>query len=291
MNKATQNFFLIFSGLVFLYRELIQRNKVSVIFFHNWDVETAEKAFKYFSKKYNVINLNDYIEILYSKGEKKLPPKSLIVTIDDGYKENHDLLPIIKKYNIPVTIFLTAKIINTNRHFWFDSKHPKYSKDELKKNSNQKRLELLKEIGFEQENEFDEPVALNKEQIIEMKPLVNFQSHTLFHPILPNCSDSEANYEISESKRILEEEYGLNINSLAFPNGDFSDRDIRLAKQSGYKCCLTVCRGLNDKNTDPFKLKRLAFKEQLENPNELIVRTSGIREVFTQIKKSMKNKK
>jgi len=288
MNRSIQNAFLRFSCLVFLYRELIQRNKVSIIFFHNWDINTAETAFKYFSKKYNVIDLNDYIDVLYGKKEKKLPPKSLIITIDDGYKENYNLLPIIKKYNIPVTIFLTAGIVNTKRHFWFDVKHPKFTKNELKKVSNQKRLELLKEVGFEQEKEFNEPVALNMTQINEMKEYVNFQSHTVFHPILPNCSDSEAKYEISESKKILEEKYGLKINSLAFPNGDYSDRDIEIAKKSGYKCCLNIHKGLNDRYTNPFQLKRLAFKEEIENLTEVMVRVSGIRGALTRLKKLLK---
>ncbi len=83
-----------------------------------------------------------------------------------------------------------------------------------------------------------------------MRKCVNFQSHTLFHPILPNCSDEEARIEIINSKKKLEIEYGLVINSIAYPNGDYSERDILLAKEAGYKCGITVDFGFNTINTD-----------------------------------------
>lgn len=284
MNRVIQNYFLRFSGLSFLYRELIQRNKVTIIFFHNWKIKTAEKAFKYYSNHYNVIGLSDFIEASQNKNFKRISPKALIITIDDGYLENYNLLPLIKKHQLPITIFLTAGIVNTRRKFWFDLTHPKYSKIELKSMSNKKRLEVLKEIEFDQEKEFEKPIALSKEQINEMKPYVNFQAHTMFHPILPNCSDSEAEKEIAESKQILEENFGLNINSLAFPNGNYSERDIKIAKMNGYKCCLTVEKGLNSYNSDLFKLKRFSFSDDQPNLTEIIVSSSGIRESFGKIK-------
>lgn len=280
MNRVIQNCFLRFSGLSFLYRELIQRNKVTIVFFHNWKFITAEKAFKYYSSKYNVIGLNDFIEASKNKDFKKIPPKALIITIDDGYNENYELLPLIKKYKLPITIFLTAGIVNTKRHFWFDLTHPKYPKIKLKNVSNQKRLEVLNEIGFDQEKEFEKAVALNKDQINEMKPYVNFQAHTMFHPILPSCSDSEAEKEIAESKQLLEEDFSLNINSLAFPNGNYSERDIKIAKRNGYECCLTVEKGLNHYSDDLFRLKRFSFSDDKPNLTEVIVSSSGIRQLF-----------
>lgn len=284
MNRVIQNRFLRYSGLSFLYRELIQRNKITIVFFHNWKFITAGKAFKYYSSKYNVIGLNDFIEASKNKDFKKIPPKALIITIDDGYSENYKLLPLIKKYKLPITIFLTAGIVNTNRHFWFDLTHTKYSKIELKSMSNKRRLEVLKEQGFDQEKEFENPVALNKDQIDEMKPYVNFQAHTMFHPILPNCSDLEAEKEIAESKQILEENFDLEINSFAFPNGNYSEREIKIAKLNGYECCLTVEKGLNSFNDDLFRLKRFSFSDDKPNLTEVIVSSSGIRESFGKVK-------
>lgn len=277
MNNKIQNFLIRFTGLSFLFREVIQRRKVTIVFLHNWSTETAKIAFKYFSKNYNIISLNDFIEYHYQGKTKSLPSKSLIITIDDGYKENYDLLPLIKKYKIPVTIFLTAGIVDSNKCFWFDIKKLPYTKEYLKSIPNKQRLNLLREADFKQEKEFNEPVALNKNQILEMKEFVNFQGHTMFHPILPKCSDNEAKYEILESKELLEREFGLKINTIAFPNGDFSERDIELVKEAGYKCSLTTEPGFNDQNTNIFRLKRISLCYKDLSKTDLSVITTGIR--------------
>jgi len=95
MKNSIQNYIIRFSGLSFLFRELIQRRYVTIIFFHSWSVETSEIAFRYLAKNYNLISLNEFIEYYNDSLSKKLPPKSLIITVDDGYKENYDFLPII----------------------------------------------------------------------------------------------------------------------------------------------------------------------------------------------------
>ena len=87
--------------------------------------------------------------------KSKIPRKALIITFDDGHIRNYEILPVINKYNIPVTIFLCSSIINTNRHFWFRYKNQPIETSKLKKESNKERLEMLSKAGFEQDKEFD----------------------------------------------------------------------------------------------------------------------------------------
>ena len=267
------------SGLPFIFREVIQKNKVSILLFHDISKETAEKVFSYLSKIYNIIDLNDFIKAIEKKNKTKIPKKALIVTFDDGHIRNYEILPIIKKYNIPVTIFLCASIINTNRYFWFKFKNlPTSESDsisELKKKSNEERLNSLSKVGFEQTKEFDKPQALQKSHINEMRHYVNMQSHTMFHPILSKCHENEVRTEIFNSKKLLEREYQLNINAISYPNGDYSERDILLAKEAGYKCGVTVDFGFNTINTDIFRLKRLSVNDT-NDIDELIVKASGV---------------
>ncbi|MDN7025652.1 polysaccharide deacetylase family protein [Methanoculleus sp. FWC-SCC1] len=261
-----------YSGIPFIFREIIQRNKVTILYFHDINPDTAEKIFGKLMSIYNIISLNDF---LYLHREKKNPPKkALIITFDDGHRGNYKLLPIIKKFHIPVTIYLCSGIINTNRHFWFKEKHPFYNGRMLKNTQNSERLRILKEIGFEQEKTYLSPQALSKNQIIEMLPFVNFQSHTIFHPCLTKCDDSEAWNEIFISKQMLERDYNLDINAIAYPNGNYSDRDIQLCMDAGYEFGLTTEFGFNTYNTDPFRLKRLSVNDT-DDINELIVRVSG----------------
>jgi peptidoglycan/xylan/chitin deacetylase (PgdA/CDA1 family) len=266
-----------FSGLPFIFREVFQKNKVTILLFHDIEPRAAEKAFRYLLNKYNIISLDDFFD-LYRKKED-FPPKSLVITFDDGHKGNYDLLPILKKYDIPVTIFLCSGIINTNRHFWYEEARAKavhlpLTGEQLKKVPNIKRLQILKGIGFEQQREYAYPNALSRKQICEMLPYANFQSHTVFHPCLTECDDSEAWNEIFVSKRILEEKYGLTVNSIAYPNGDYSDRDIQMSVAAGYEFGLTVDFGFNTCNTNPFRLKRVSVNDT-DNMNELIAKSSG----------------
>ncbi len=262
------------TGLPALIREIVQRDKVTILLFHDINKETAEKSFSYLSKKYNIIGLNDFLDAYEKKDADILPKKSLIITFDDGHIRNYTLLSIIKKYNIPVTIFLCASIINTNRHFWFRYEDLLLSSSEVKQNVTQ-WYEDLANYGYQKDREFENPQALQKNQIEEMKPYINFQSHTLYHPILPRCRGSEAETEINKSKEILEKDYGLKINAISYPNGDYSERDIIFVKNAGYTCGITIDFGYNTLKTNLFRLNRLSVNDT-NNMSELIVKASGL---------------
>lgn len=263
-------------GLPFLFRELIQKNKVTILLFHDIKSDAAARNFAYLMKHYNVISLQSFIDIATSKNKKNiLPPKSLIITFDDGHVGNYNLLPVIQKMNIPITIFLCASIVGTNRHFWFKETGTVENRSALKKVSSTERLAILRENGFEQEKDYPEPQALSKAQIEEMEKYVNFQSHTLFHPVLPLCDDLQAKEEIIFSKKKLEIDFGLTINTIAYPNGDYGEREIKYAKEGGYLCGITVDYGYNTLYSDMFRLKRISVNDT-ENMDEFIVKASGI---------------
>lgn len=116
---------------------------------------------------------------------------------------------------------------------------------------------------------------MTKEEVITLAKWVNMQSHTHFHPILPNCSDDEAFFELNESKKCLEDKYGFSINTISYPNGDYSERDIQMARQIGYTCGVTVDFGYNDVNSDVFKLKRISANDT-SDINELVVKSCGL---------------
>lgn len=264
-----------YSGLSLFFRECLQRNKVSIILFHDMSVQKALPAFSYLKRHYNIISLHAYLEAVKSRG--KLPPKAMIITFDDGLAGNYELLPVIKQLQIPVTIYLCSDIVGSQRHFWFNHNDDLISGEEieqLKVISNGRRLEELKKYGFEQTKEYDDVQALTHDQIKEMSSWVDFQSHTCFHPILPQCDDNTAEAEIALSKKHLEDNYSFDIYSLSYPNGDYSTRDVELTKAAGYACGITLDAGYNDLHSDLFRLKRLSANEA-PTMDELAVKASG----------------
>jgi peptidoglycan/xylan/chitin deacetylase (PgdA/CDA1 family) len=264
-----------YSGLPWLVRETLQRRRVTIAMFHDIAPDLAEQVFGYLAKTYHVIALDDYLAARRAGDASRLPDKALIITLDDGHIRNHTLLPVLENLNLPVTIFLCAGIVDTNRHYWFKYKHSEINTNALKLVPNQIRLAKLAHVGFQPEREFDTPLALTKTQIRDMQARVNFQSHTVFHPCLPTCTDAEARAEIFDSKKILERDFGLRINALAYPNGDYCDRDIDLIKQAGYDCAIAVDFGYNTLKTDLYRLKRLSV-DDTDNVDTVCVKVSGV---------------
>lgn len=260
----------------YLIRELIQRRKVTIVLFHELSPERADIDFNYLKRAYNIISLKNYLNARCSGKIWKLPPKSLIITFDDGHRSNYLLKSLIKKHNIPITTFLCSEIVGTNRQFWSNyDKIP--DKEKLKICSDEERLKLLANLNFDELKESDNRMALSDEEIDDLRNtgLVDFQSHTQTHPSLIKCSYQKARREIFESKKQLEKDYDIRVFALSYPYGNYSDREMELVKQAGYKCAITVDPGFNDAKTDLFKLKRLDAYD-LSDTNELAVKVSGL---------------
>ena len=108
-----------FSGLPFLVRELWQRNKVTIVAYHELDAACADAQFAALRARYNVISLARFLAAGTSQSVGRLPRKALIITFDDGHRSNYGLTSVIEKHRIPVTIFLCSGIVGTHRHYWW----------------------------------------------------------------------------------------------------------------------------------------------------------------------------
>lgn len=273
-------FILRYSGVPFLARETVQRRKVTIIVYHALSASRAREHFLALRKRYHVIALGDYLRGRTDNGSSgTLPPKALIITLDDGHRSNVDLKPILKELRIPVTIFLCSGIVGTHRHYWWFHTASAAESDACKRMADAERREFLLSRGYTDDAEYADRLALSSAEIEELKPYVDFQAHTATHPILPACEDEDAEDEILSSKAHLQSRYGLNIRALAFPNGDYSEREINLARKAGYSCALTLDCGFNDQNTDLFRLRRIPVPDEA-SVSELLVKASGLWNVF-----------
>jgi peptidoglycan/xylan/chitin deacetylase (PgdA/CDA1 family) len=257
------------------FREIIQKNKISILLFHNINQETAVKVFTYLKNHYNIISLQEYITALKSSDNTIIPYKTMIITFDDGYAENYHLLPILEKLQIPVTFFICSAVVGSNRQFWFDQL-PARDAINIMKLSVPERNKKLSEMGIEISKEKKNRTALSDAEIQEMISCrhVDIQSHTRFHPNLPMCPLREMQDEIENSRKELESTYAINVNSLSYPNGDYNIQVVDFTKKAGYTCGLTVDFGYNDLSSDPFTLKRLSVNDT-SDINELIIKSCG----------------
>ena len=264
-----------FSGLPLLIRELWQRDKVTIVVYHALEAARAEAHFVALRRHYNVISLSDFLEARSGQMTERLPPKALIITFDDGHRSNYELAPLIRRHRFPITIFVCSGIVGTYRHYWWLETNDSDEAQALKALPDEQRVQALLRRGHEDRREYGTRQSLSRDEIAEMRSTVDFQSHTVFHPILPACSIERATREVIESKETLESEHGLRIYALAYPNGDYSHREVGLLQNAGYTCGLTMDAGFNDSETDPFRLRRVALPDD-GGVNEVIVKISGL---------------
>ena len=80
--------------------------------------DTFEAQMAYLAKSYVVLDFTQAIELLQNG---KLPKKSVVVTFDDGYRDNYEFaLPILKKYEIPATFFVVTDALEQRIRLWWD---------------------------------------------------------------------------------------------------------------------------------------------------------------------------
>ena len=273
-------YFLIrMSGLPFLVRSIIQRNTVTILTFHNIRYQTAHLLFHFISGKYNPISLKFYVACLHERKPELIPPRALIVTLDDGYKENFHLLELMKKTGIIPTVFLCSDMPDTDNDYWFRSVGNRKLVNNLKKISNCERLEILAGLMNGSSPPPKDRIVLNRHEIVQMMPYTDFQSHTRSHPVLTRCTDSEVVDEIGGSRSLLMEKYGLDIYALAYPNGSFGDREMKMLKEHGYACGLGLNYGHNNVYTNPYALSRIPLNDNA-GINEIVVKCAGIYDFF-----------
>jgi peptidoglycan/xylan/chitin deacetylase (PgdA/CDA1 family) len=265
-----------YSGTALIIRMIFARKKVTMVHYHNPPLDVFEKHLNYLSRNYNLISLKDYSDAYYSKKFNTLPKYALVITLDDGWKENFKLLPVIRKYQFRPTVFLTSSMINTERHFWWTECSIKDLK-RLKQIPNHQRLsELMDKYGYYPEKEYSgDRQALNLQEVKEMNEVVDFGLHTSYHSILTQCSKEEKRKEIVDCKFEIERILGRKVETFSYPNGDYDNDCIEILKECGLKIARTTDAGWNDQTSDPLKLKVTGVSDD-GSESKLISELTGI---------------
>lgn len=180
-------------------------------------------------------------------GKMDFPKGAVLITVDDGWRNNkNNIVSVAQKYQIPVTIFVSTDPVSTGDAYWWsyvsrarEAGLTTYSVEELKKVDNTERLKVVQMIKAVMPMR-REAFTVRELQDLLNTNLVTIQSHTITHPILPKCSDKKSFLEISGSKKILETWFGNKVFSFAYPNGNFSVREIQYLKDAGYEMAFST---------------------------------------------------
>jgi peptidoglycan/xylan/chitin deacetylase (PgdA/CDA1 family) len=309
MNKQFLYKMIYYSQASRLYKLSLRRPHCAVLVYHSIrpinagnellkdlivEPDTFERQIVYIKKKYKVISLRQLLESF--RKQRKSRDNYVVVTFDDAYQDNYTYaFPILKKYEIPATIFVPTAFVETDRRFLWEraafmlSRTNKDSLDfqyqgreyKLKLDKKHKKeafksiLSILKYscevkgnefldylsrlLGIEK-NDIPSPI-LSWDEMREMTEYnITFGGHTHTHCCLSLLSREDLTRELYKPKEILERHLNRKITDFAYPFGektDFNKETINILKEAGYKNAVTMIQGLAHPDDSLFTLRRI----------------------------------
>ncbi len=183
---------------------------------------------------YTSIDFRDWRDA--EKGVKPLPEKPVLITFDDGYMNNYELAyPILREFGMKGCIFLVYETMDKHNS-WHDPATEPWLK------------------------------MLTWTQIHEMQDtgVIEFGSHTMRHRNLTTLSLDEVRWELTESKRRLEEKLGREMVGFAYPygSGAYSPEVRKAALDAGYRFDFSIKQGISPLpwNREKEAVKRLLIR-------------------------------
>ncbi|WP_028864315.1 polysaccharide deacetylase family protein [Psychromonas aquimarina] len=196
------------------------------------DIKMLEKHFKLL-KRLNIETLT-FADLKEAGTVSRLQPgkRYVIITVDDGYKDNYELLlPLLKKYNFKAVVYAVTGE-SFNRWDVEQTENPEKSVELM----SAKQLKVLSESGY-----------------------VEIGGHTLTHPKLDTLSYEQQFKEISENKKQLEAITGKPLISFAYPFGIHNQDSKDIAKELGYDFALATNSGPLAMHQDLYQIRRIAI--------------------------------
>ncbi len=229
-----------------------------------------------------------------------LPPRAVAVTFDDGYADNASCaLPILNKYHIPATVFVSTGFLNGGR-MWNDSVIEairQYDRETLdlrhfnlgtyatgdmrdkiqaidsilraiKHLDPKVRLEIVRDIE-KCGGDLPQDLMMDDGQVRSLADGgVSVGAHTVNHPILASIPFELAQQEISESRATLESLVQREVVEFAYPNGrpgeDYHQEHRDLVASMGFRAAASTHWGVAAASSDRFQLPRFTPWDRTE---------------------------
>jgi peptidoglycan/xylan/chitin deacetylase (PgdA/CDA1 family) len=220
------------------------------------DPNIFEAQIAYLKKHFNVMNLKEFYQVLTTD---KVPDNTIVLSFDDGHQDFFtNAWPIIKKYDITATLFITTGFVDNQCWLWpdllryillntqksqveindlgmFDLTKQRTSKawntiaDYCLTLTAEKRAQFIKalaeQLGVVVTSEPQPPfMPVNWHQLREMQTQgLDVGSHSVTHPILSLVTAEDLDLELAASKLRIEQELHCVPQGVCYPNGMAND--------------------------------------------------------------------
>ncbi len=264
--------------------------------------DTFEKHLQFYKKYFNVISLEDYFAKKFADDRF-----NICLTFDDGFANNYKyVLPLLEKYQLPATFFVTAIRAAGYDILWNDFlsivtkygaenivyKNKPYKKNEFGNYISVKEgtslAEKMRSAGFGEKAEMmkllyqqvrfksnlsdvDYWLQMTPKEIrrLASSPYVTIGSHGFYHNDLGRIKISDAAEELILSKQYLEGVIRRKIKSFAFPYGSYTPELVEAAKGAGYRQLLAMDFKFPEDSNDASMRERFTVNPFISTHNQM----------------------
>lgn len=229
-------------------------------------------------KKYHFLNATELVQYLHQPDQLK-EGKYVVITFDDGYKNNLTAIEILKKEMIPGIFFVTSGAINSSQSIWtvnlsllllkgnISTLH--YKEKAYTMNNEANRLVAFQEIRTDLKRMEAASRKMGYQTLVEQFPAgeiesllhtyptfrmltweemkhvqgdaIQFQSHGHRHEIFHEAQSVEAmKDEITTSKELIEKHLQNKVFLYAYPNGNSNGMAEELLVQKNYRAAFKL---------------------------------------------------
>jgi len=175
---------------------------------------------------YRTLSMTELVAIV--AGDSPLPPRAVVLTFDDGWKNVLNVVPVLERYRMQASFWIIAgKGIGGDYLDWSDIEA------------------LARHPGFEVESHTMTHPWDRADNLV-----------TWLEGTVPGKGAETARAELVDSKRELEQHLRRPVRYLAWPCGWYNEPLVRLAVGAGYRALLTAEAGLNVPHGDVLRIKR-----------------------------------
>jgi peptidoglycan/xylan/chitin deacetylase (PgdA/CDA1 family) len=256
----------------------------------------------YLKKYYRVVPLSQMCREL--EGGSVVPP-TIVITFDDGYRDLYThAYPVLRRLQIPATIYLIGECMQTGMAPWYDrifssihrvldsslevtldtTRTFKIDTPAERSSAAWQIVWYLRSLDdrdrrvwcqqFEQRTPLHageiQGRMLDWQQVREMSQAgISFGAHTWTHPSVSRLSSDALDRELGETKVFLEAELNTEIADFAYPfgkNEDCSSLAETVLAKNKYRSAVTTSEGINSSKTNVLKLRRLQIGEDASLP-------------------------
>jgi peptidoglycan/xylan/chitin deacetylase (PgdA/CDA1 family) len=159
-----------------------------------------------------------------------LPPRSVVLTFDDGYENFREhAWPALSEHGFSGTVFLVSDLLG---------KASGWLGDEFTEHPPLMSASTVRQLASEG---------------------VEFGSHACSHPRLSQLDEAQMRREIFDSKAALEDLLGHEVPDFCYPYGDYNARTVALVQEAGYRTGLTCIKGPANTAHNPLEIPRKAI--------------------------------